>query len=108
MLYIKERGESAGQEDIMNFEQMNLGEMGHTLTQRMTSVVEGLKDKFVALYNTRDFEYKIEKLNEINFVDINFAALVKHIVEDERKIPNSTTCWQERTSLQPKLLVQYL
>ena len=41
MLYIKERGESAGQEDIMNFEQMNLGEMGHTLTQRMTSVVEG-------------------------------------------------------------------
>ena len=48
----------------MNFEQMNLGEMGHTLTQRMTSVVEGLKDKFVALYNTRDFEYKIEKLKE--------------------------------------------
>lgn len=53
-------------------------------------------------------EYKIEKLDEINFVDINFAALVKRIVEDERKIPNSTTCWQERTSLQPKLLVQYL
>ena len=36
------------------------------------------------------------------------AALVKRIVEEERKIPNSTTCWQERTSLQPKLLVQYL
>lgn len=48
----------------MNFNQMNLGEMGHTLTQRMTSVVEGLKDKFAALYNTLDFEYKIKKLKE--------------------------------------------
>lgn len=48
----------------MNFAQRNSGKMGHTLTQRMNSVVAGLNDKYEVLYNTRDFDYKIEKLRE--------------------------------------------
>lgn len=43
----------------MSSEQTSLGEMGHILTLRMASVVEGLKDKYAALYNTRDFISKI-------------------------------------------------
>ena len=51
-------------------------------------------------------EYKVEKLDKINFIDINYAVLIKKI-EEELKV-SSTQCWQERTSEQPKLLVQYL
>lgn len=50
-------------EEIVNSEQMNFGEMGHELTLRMISVVEELKDKYAALYNTRDFISKINYLN---------------------------------------------
>ena len=53
-------------------------------------------------------EYTVEKLPKINFIDINFAVLIKKEVEEIFKTPNSTQCWQERTSSQPKLLVQYL
>lgn len=53
-------------------------------------------------------EFKIEKLEQINFVDINFAALMKTVVEDKNNICTTTRCWQERTDAQPKLLVQYL
>ena len=53
-------------------------------------------------------KYKVEKLDEINIIDINFAALLKREIVDEKKIPNSTMCWQEKTTSQPKLLVQYL
>ena len=53
-------------------------------------------------------EYVVEKLNKINFVDINFAVLQKKESDIELKIPNTTQCWQEKTVLQPKLLVQYL
>ena len=52
-------------------------------------------------------EYTVEKLEQINFIDINFAALIKKEVEEE-KICTTTRCWQEKTPLQPKLLVQYL
>lgn len=50
----------------MNSNQMNLGEMGRALTQRMTSVVEGLRDKYSALYNTEDF---ISKINDLKRCD---------------------------------------
>ena len=53
-------------------------------------------------------EFNVEKLEQINFVDINFAALLKHIVEVKQNICTTTRCWQEKTPEQPKLLVQYL
>ena len=52
-------------------------------------------------------EFKVEKLDKINFIDINFAVLVKQEVQNEIKV-DTTQCWQERTNVQPKLLVQYL
>ena len=52
-------------------------------------------------------EFLVEKVEKINFIDINFAALVKTEAEEE-VIPRVTKCWQERTPEQPKLLVQYL
>ena len=53
-------------------------------------------------------EFLVEKLDQINFVDINFAALLKCVVEAEQNICTTTRCWQEKTPGQPKLLVQYL
>lgn len=53
-------------------------------------------------------EYTVEKLDKINFIDINFAVLLKKEIENSVKTSETTTCWQERTSLPPKLLVQYL
>lgn len=54
-------------------------------------------------------EFIVEKLEQINFIDINFAVLKKRVVEDvNNRICSTTRCWQERTSVQPKLLVQYL
>ena len=54
-------------------------------------------------------EFVVEKLEQINFIDINFAVLKKRVVEDDNnKICSTTRCWQERTDVQPKLLVQYL
>lgn len=53
-------------------------------------------------------EFIVEKLDQINFIDINFAALLKRIVESEANICTTTRCWQEKTPVQPKLLVQYL
>lgn len=52
-------------------------------------------------------DYTVEKLESLNFIDINFAVLQKRIVEEDLKT-NTTQCWQERTTAQPKLLVQYL
>ena len=52
-------------------------------------------------------EFTVEKLDKINFIDINFAVLQKKVVEEDLKV-NTTQCWQERTNGQPKLLVQYL
>ena len=51
--------------------------------------------------------FKVEKVDKINFIDINFAVLVKKEV-DEEKFCSTTRCWQEKTSEKPKLLVQYL
>ena len=52
-------------------------------------------------------EYSVEKIDKINFIDINFAALLKTEASEER-FCSTTKCWQERTIEQPKLLVQYL
>ena len=52
-------------------------------------------------------DYTVEKLEHINFIDINFAVLVKKEVEENR-IYSTTSCWQERTDVKPKLLAQYL
>lgn len=57
--------------------------------------------------NCGSSEYQVEKLDSINFIDINFAVLKKTVIEDELKV-NTTQCWQEKTSVQPKLLIQYL
>ena len=52
-------------------------------------------------------EYTVEKLSSINFIDINFAVLIKKEVEEPLRV-NTIQCWQEKTSLQPQLPVQYL
>ena len=57
--------------------------------------------------NCGSSEYLVEKLDSINFIDINFAVLIKKVIEEEVKV-NTTQCWQERTTVKPKLLVQYL
>ncbi len=58
-------------------------------------------------HNCGSEEYTVEKLPQINFIDINFAALIKKEIP-ELVLPSTTRCWQERTTEQPKLLVQYL
>ena len=52
-------------------------------------------------------EYKIEKLEKIIFIDINFAVLCKKVLKEEI-FAESIQCWQERKLEQPKLLIQYL
>jgi len=52
-------------------------------------------------------DFSVEKVEKINFIDINFAALVKTEVTENR-FADSTQCWQERKYEQPKLLIQYL
>ena len=52
-------------------------------------------------------EYTIEQIERINFIDINFAALIKR---EEASFEKTSTirCWEEeKTSEQPKLLVQF-
>ena len=51
--------------------------------------------------------FSVEKVEKINFIDINFAVLVKHEVEEE-KFVSTTKCWQEKTPEILKLPVQYL
>ena len=47
-------------------------------------------------------DFVAEKVEKINFIDINFAALVRAEVEDE-VIGSTTRCWQEKTHELPKL-----
>ena len=58
--------------------------------------------------NCGSSEYTIEKLDKINFIDINFAVLIKKVIECEKNKFSSTQCWQEKTSEQPKLLGLFL
>ena len=49
-------------------------------------------------------DFSVEKVEKLNFIDINFAALVKK--ESEGEVIGSTIkCWQERTAELPKLPV---
>ena len=58
--------------------------------------------------NCGSSEYTIEKLDKINYIDINYAALKRVEVVDNIEKPFTTQCWQEKATLKPKLLVQYL
>ncbi len=58
-------------------------------------------------HNCGSKEYTVEKINTINFIDINYAVLVKKEIEEELRF-NSTQSWQEKNDEQPKLLTQYL
>jgi len=49
-------------------------------------------------------EYVVEKLDKINFIDINYAVLMKKEFDQVEKQRFTTQCWQERTVSQPKLL----
>ena len=49
----------------------------------------------------------VEKVEQINFIDINFAVLIKRIVENNERTCSTTRCWQEKTYELPKLTVQY-
>ena len=53
-------------------------------------------------------QFYVEAVKNINFIDINFAVLVKR--EDKSSIYKTSTsrCWQERINELPKLSVQYL
>ena len=53
-------------------------------------------------------DYFIEKVEKINFIDINYAVLVKTEVEDNNSTKFTTQCWQEKNNAQPKLLTQFL
>lgn len=52
-------------------------------------------------------EYVVEKIKKINFIDINYAVLIKKAVDEEFRA-STIQCWQEKINVQPKLLVQYL
>lgn len=56
--------------------------------------------------NCGGVDYKVEKLEQINFINVNYAVLIKREVENlNNKV--TTQCWQEKINEQPKLLVQY-
>ena len=49
-------------------------------------------------------EYIVEKLEKINFIDINYAVLVKTVVHEEPVMEDVTQCWEEKSTNIPKLL----
>jgi len=54
-------------------------------------------------HNCGGHEYIIEKLEKINFVDINYAVLVKTVVQEDSN-EDVTQCWEEKSMNIPKLL----
>lgn len=64
------------------------------------------QNKFCTNCGSQD--YVVEKLEDINVININYAVLIRKELEKEEQAASITQCWQERTSVQPKLLVQYL
>lgn len=76
--------------------------------QKAMYVKGEVRPQFHYCSNCGSDKYTSEKLEKINFIDINFAVLVKKEVESELKSAHTTQCWQEKTPSQPKLLVQYL
>ena len=53
-------------------------------------------------------EVIVEQLDQINFININYAVLIKKDLNSSSQIKYTTQCWQEKTSEPPKLLTQYL
>ena len=53
--------------------------------------------------NCGGHEYIIEQLEKINFIDINYAVLVKTVVQDDT-MEEVTQCWEEKPTNIPKLL----
>ena len=49
-------------------------------------------------------EYIVEKLEKINFIDINYAVLVKTVIREDVPEENITQCWEEKSTNIPKLL----
>lgn len=54
-------------------------------------------------HNCGGNEYIIEKLDRINFIDINYAVLVKTVVREDSP-EEVTQCWEEKAFELPKLL----
>ena len=77
--------------------------------KRKSMVIKGeVKPQYHYCSNCGGEEYTVEKLPKINFIDINYSVLIKREIEQETKLFETTRCWEEKTALQPKLLVQYL
>ena len=57
--------------------------------------------------NCGDREYTVERIDKINFIDINFAVLEKHEINDQFKYAKTTTCWQEKNIEIPRLPVLF-
>ena len=57
--------------------------------------------------NCGSTEFKVIKLEKINFIDINFAVLIKKVLNKEESDRIFTQCWQEKTNEKPKLLGLY-
>lgn len=54
--------------------------------------------------NCGGHEYIVEKIPRINFIDINYAVLVKTVVHEEDTFEEVTQCWEEKNLNKPKLL----
>ena len=52
-------------------------------------------------------EFEVEKLDKINFIDINFAVLIKQVIDENTVCKSTTRLWQEKTDVQPRLLIKY-
>lgn len=62
-------------------------------------------DKFCSNCGARDF--KAERIDKINFIDINYAVVIKNVISSEHT--NYTQCWVETTetsNYKPRLLTQ--
>ena len=58
--------------------------------------------------NCGSHDYIIEKLENINVININYAVLIREEIKKQESLYTTTQCWQEKTNVQPKLLIQYL
>lgn len=57
--------------------------------------------------NCGSTEFKVEKLKNIDFININFAVLIRREIDELKKAFTTTQCWQEKTNEQPKLLALF-
>ena len=72
----------------------------------MRTIVKGdtVQPQYHYCSNCGSSEFNLEKLDKINFIDINFAVLKRRVVSDSETKQTFTQCWEERTFEQPKLL----